>query len=369
MNLPAPNPTPNSLEALQRAFIEQQVCLAMETARQNPVYATPNLAKWFRKNRKLGSRDRKVVSEIVYLLIRFQDLFQQCGFNTAGDQCHALLEKVPLRVSGSMVERLAIHLSLPQWIIAQWHETLEDETAKLGHFIQSRAPIDIRVNKRRTTPRKVLLALQKANIQCQIIPNLELGIRIDGRAHLMSVPEYQQGWFEIQDAASQLFCEQLQIKTGERVLDLCAGAGGKALAFAATGATVYANEPRSKALAELKKRAQRSGCSISTQSPKNPVDTVVIDAPCSGSGRLRREPAIRWRWKEQAVLQHIDLQQQLLAEARQYLSPQGRIVYSTCSLLREENEHQLGGWSKTPTQYLWPHRFNCDGFAWSSYRR
>ena len=369
MLLPSPQLSSATIDALQRPFIHFQVLEGFQIAQQSPQYATPNLAKWFRKNRKLGSRDRKFVSEVIYTMIRFQDLFLACGYSSVEQQMDVLSKEDTLEYNADFIEQVASHISLPKWIVEQWHEILGEEISELAHFLQSRAPIDIRVNSMRSSRENVLQCLRRANIPCQSISNTQWGIRIEGRAHLISLSAYKEGLFEIQDAASQIFCEQLHIQAEEQILDFCAGAGGKALALASMGSKVYAVDPRSHAIAELRKRAQRSGLNIALNLPKRAVDTVIVDAPCSGSGRLRREPAIRWRWKEQDILQYLELQQQLLSEASQYVSDDGRLVYATCSLLEQENNHILDGWQKDKTEYLWPHRWNCDGFSWSIYRR
>ncbi len=369
MQLPVPTISTLSLNALRRRFIQFQILEGFDIAKQSPSYATPNLARWFRKNRKLGSKDRKAVSEILFTLIRYQDLFAHCGYYDPTTQLEALEKQIELNTQGSLPERLAIHLSLPQWIIDQWYGKLSDETIALGHLIQSRAPIDIRVNPTKSNREQLLQELTKANLPCTTIANTNFGIRLQGRGQLLTLPSYRKGHFEVQDAASQIFCEQLAVRSGESILDLCAGAGGKSLALAAQGAIVYATEPRSNALEELRKRAQRAHLKIACQLPKAKVDTVIIDAPCSGTGRLRREPAIRWRWQEQNIVQHAQLQKELLQQATEYVSKTGRIIYSTCSLLEEENEHQLKGWRKSDTTYLWPQQWDCDGFAWSTYQR
>jgi 16S rRNA (cytosine967-C5)-methyltransferase len=369
MQLPVPELTTLSHDALKRPFIQYQILEAFQIANSSRLYTTPNLARWFRKNRKLGSRDRKVVSEIIYILIRYQNLFLSCGFEDPKTQLQALENQVTLTTKGQLQKRLATHLSIPQWIVEEWYSQLKEETITLGHFLQGRAPIDIRINAAKTNRGYILQELAKANLPCIKIPQTKYGLRLQGRGQLLTLSTYKSGLFEIQDAASQIFCENLNVQPGEQILDLCAGAGGKSLAMAAQGAIVYATEPRTNALTEFRKRAKKANLRINYNAPKHKVDTVIVDAPCSGSGRLRREPAIRWRWQEQDILQHTSLQQDLLQQATQYVSSTGRIVYSTCSLLRQENEHQLNGWNKTRTTYLWPHKWNCDGFAWTTYQR
>ncbi len=124
------------------------------------------------------------------------------------------------------------------------------------------------------------------------------------------------------------------------MIDLCAGAGGKALALAAKGARVRAWDERSEALAELERRAARAGADIEITPEPGTADVVLVDAPCSGTGRLRRNPALRWGLEAGAF---VDVQRQLLRAARGCVAPGGRLVYATCSLLRAENDHGLEG--------------------------
>ena len=153
----------------------------------------------------------------------------------------------------------------------------------------------------------------------------------------------------------------LPVTASTTVMDLCAGAGGKSLALAARGARVRATDVRSKALDELKKRARRAGASIAIEQP-SPADLVLVDAPCSGSGRLRRNPAIRWGLTDQA---HRRTQAELLVAATDFVGPGGILVYATCSLLSRENDHPTpAGFTITESRTLWPHTDNSDGFYW-----
>ena len=367
MNLPLPQLSEEQRQSLARPFVVRQVTEALQQARQSPKHATPVLAKWFRQNRKLGSKDRKRVSDIVYTLIRFEQLLKANGHHSTAEQCLALQHRSPLLSEGSLNERLALHLSLPLWFLEQWSTQIPTDLLSLAHALQQRASVVVRVHAGRATRPQILRDLQRSNISCEPVSGTQFGIRLLDRVHLPSLSLYKNGLIEVQDAASQLFCEGLKIQKGQRILDLCAGAGGKSLALSSMGATVFTQEPRSYARQECKKRAKRARLTIHYHLPQQPVDIVLIDAPCSGTGRLRREPALRWRWMEEDVLTNVPTQENLLRRATQYVRLSGKIVYSTCSLLKEENDHTLDGWRKTPVSYVWPHEWNCDGFAWSSF--
>lgn len=263
---------------------------------------------------------------------------------------------------------LATYLSIPDWM-GSILVNIPDIDAFATHH-QQRAPIDLRCNASNTTRDKVARALRSRNIMCHAIPNTEHGLRVEGTANIQGDAFYTQGKFEIQDAASQYFIERLrpQITKGTTVLDYCAGAGGKSLALAALGANVYANEPRSHALNELKKRATRANLQIRTGIPKRKFDIVVVDAPCSGTGRLRREPTVRWKWEAQPPLDWVPIQQQILTEAAQYVKEDGIVAYATCSILPQENSHTLDGWT-AERHTIYGHERNCDGFSWSIFTR
>ena len=192
------------------------------------------------------------------------------------------------------------------------------------------------------------------------------GLTVTGRANLLATKAFKSGLFEVQDASSQRLCEHLPIEPGMRVLDLCAGAGGKSLALAAKGAQVVATDIREKALRELGKRAERADADIQLEQPST-AQIVLVDAPCSGSGRLRRNPALRWGLTDGT---HIEIQRELLEAATKWVGAGGLLVYATCSLFQRENDHPTpSGWSTIEETTLWPHIDHCDGFYWRLMRR
>ena len=371
MRLPTPSITQTTRERTLRPFIQGFATEGIQVATKDKAFAGPNLSKWFRAQRKLGSRDRKIVSEIVYALIRFEQWFvdmdliseplhPESDLTSVFDWMHQPVEFNQLG--------LASHLSIPTWMAEEFRKIPDIEA--FAHHHQQRAPIDLRCNAQNTTRKKVQSALTRRNISCQPIPNTEHGLRIEGTANIQGDTFYTQGKFEVQDAASQYFIERLRphIQTKTTVLDYCAGAGGKSLAIAALGAKVYANEPRTHALDELKKRAKRANLPIRTGMPKSNVDIVVVDAPCSGTGRLRREPTVRWKWQAQPPLDWVPIQQEILTKAAQHVKEDGIIAYATCSILPQENSHTLEGWT-VERHTIYGHERNCDGFSWSIFKR
>ena len=370
MTYPIPNVTQQTAERAIRPFISGHVHEALHIASTDPNYAGPILARWFRNNRKLGSRDRKIVAELAYTLIRYEDWFLQTGLLDAPIHEHSDLQTVlnwlhaPSVISITQFD-LQTHLSIPASMADEWLKIVPDPELFATHY-QSRAPIDLRVNGHRIDRSTVVRKLTQHGISCHSIPNVRWGIRIPEPVNVLSLGLYKQGLIEIQDAASQLFLEKIHQRypSPHTILDFCAGAGGKSLGLAAQGHTVFAHEPRSNARDELQKRAQRAGVSIQNTLPNELVDLVIVDAPCSGTGRLRREPTLRWRWRTEPPSSWVATQTEILKQAQAYCKPDGRIIYATCSLIQAENNHTLPGYN-TERFTIWGHQEACDGFSWT----
>ena len=358
---------PELAEAVRRPWIMNQINAGMGEARRAPDYATPNLARWFRKNRSLGSRDRRVVAEAVHGLIRHEALLLRAGARSPdelvlrwadmmdGDRFDHLEATSP-------TEDFATALNVPGPIAQEWLNTLEPEgAAEFAQAINRRPAVHIRTNLQRTDRTNLMAALAGEGVTTSPFPGSDTALTVEGRANLQATSAFRGGLFEVQDASSQLFVDALPIQSGEHVLDLCAGAGGKSLAMAALGAKVHATDIRSNALAELEKRAARAGATIDIAQPSL-APLVVVDAPCSGSGRLRRNPALRWGLSD-AV--HLSTQAELVAAATEFVAPDGVLAYATCSLLCRENSPPTpNGWHIISEQTLWPHVHNTDGFYW-----
>ena len=370
MTYPLPFITQQSQSRVPRPFIQGFSTEAIQCATESPAYAGPNLSKWFRTQRKLGSRDRRIVSEIVYTLIRFEDWFVQAKLLTEPLHTDSDLQNVfEWMHTPSITPQfdLATHLSVPKDLL----DTIGDipQPTVFAEHHQKRAPIDIRCNPLRMSRSRLLQKLKHRGIEGHPIPNTSHGIRIVGTANIIGEPLFNQGAFEVQDAASQYFIESLSpfITPQTTVLDYCAGAGGKSLALAALGAKVYAHDPRSKAIEQLVKRAKRANLPIQVGMPNKPVDMVIVDAPCSGSGRLRREPTVRWKWTAQPPLDWVPVQSEILQSASQFVQRNGLIAYATCSILPQENQHTLQGWKPTRNT-IFGHESNCDGFSWTLFQ-
>ena len=244
--------------------------------------------------------------------------------------------------------------NLPDWIAQPLQAQLGDEGFwALVASLDAVAPLDLRVNLMKTKREAAKLALAAAGIEAVATPYSPWGLRVQGRPALQKLPLFRAGEVEVQDEGSQLLALLTEAKRGEMVVDFCAGAGGKTLALGAamrnTG-RLYAFDVAGHRLEALKPRLARSGLSnvypvqIAHERDERikrlagKIDRVLVDAPCSGLGTLRRNPDLKWRQSPKAV-QELNLKQSaILAGAARLLKPGGRLVYATCSLLASENE-------------------------------
>lgn len=370
-----PEPDPTRARALHKPFRQNAVLSALTIARSKPRFASPELSRFFRKNRSIGSRDRKAVQGAVMDIIRHEHLLIRAG--ARGDE--GLLQKWIDVLEGDRLDTLehgrpaedyATALSLGYRIAREWLDTLgPEEAAQWGRLQATRAPTVIRANRLLCTRSDLQARLETERVSSQPHPHAPDALVIENRLPFAKLASFKDGWFEVQDSASQRFVDALPLTPGQTVLDLCAGAGGKSLALAARGARVRAWDIRDKALDELEKRAARARAPV-TIGPPRPASVVVVDAPCSGTGRLRREPALRWKLEQDALLPD---QAALVAEAADLVEPGGLLAYATCSLLDSENRPPLPSakaaeFELIEHQVLWPHRDASDGFGWTFWR-
>ncbi len=246
----------------------------------------------------------------------------------------------------------------PDWADASLERLFGEARALEGQALAARAPVDLRVNALKTDAAHVLKALGPFGAQALPFP---LGaIRIaapapaDRAAPVEATPEFQKGWFEVQDAGSQIAAVAAGELKGRQVLDFCAGGGGKTLALAAQMANtgqLWAYDADARRLAETVRRAQRAGVrNLQVRSPIQPealaglesrMDLVFVDAPCTGSGAWRRHPDAKWRLTPQQLERRVAEQDAILAAAARFVKPGARLIYVTCSLFAEENEDRV----------------------------
>jgi 16S rRNA (cytosine967-C5)-methyltransferase len=249
---------------------------------------------------------------------------------------------------------LSIQAELPDWIIEKLRAHHSDEAIlALGRSMQNSAPLDLRVNTLLAGRNEVLQSLQAEGMDAQATPYSPMGIRLRYKPALNKHALFLTGKFEVQDEGSQLLGLMLSPKRNDMVVDFCAGAGGKTLMLGAmmnSQGRLYAWDISEKRLTNLKPRLKRSG--LSNVQPQliahendnkvkrlaGKIDRVLVDAPCSGLGTLRRNPDLKFRQSPQSVAELNEKQTAILASAARLLKQGGRLVYATCSLLHEENE-------------------------------
>mgnify|MGYP001594785896 CR=1 FL=1 len=306
--------------------------------REQPEMAGPTLSRQLREDRSLGAKERPVAGDMLLGMIRHQAALGRLHAEPVSAWL-ALCDGVPdLPDPDDEVDAYAVALSLPRDLAAEWWTRLGPERAvALAQTLAGRAPVWLRV--------------LRDPVGLEIPHHREgLSIRLDGRANVTTLAAYREGRVEVQDLGSQRIAEAAFPGAGGTVLDLCAGAGGKSLALAAMGAKVTAWDSRPGALRELEKRAGRCDLHVEIAPPSGSYDVILVDAPCSGTGVLRRHPETRWR-----LSFHVEQQRALLERVR---GRAARVVYATCSLARRENEEVSGVEGTT----LWPEPLGNDGF-------
>jgi len=332
------------------------------------------VSDFFRTHRALGQRERHTLAETTYTVLRQRLLFQHLAQSGKGEMERRLallgwqgndgflraaltepeqqwLEKVQAIDRAAFPDKL--RHNLPEWLAEVLQAKLGDEFWPLVNSLNEGAPLDLRVNTFKAKREDVQAALAKGGIDATLTPYSPWGLRVQGKPALNKVDAFTAGDLEVQDEGSQLLALLVDAKRGEMVADFCAGAGGKTLALGAamrnTG-RLYAFDTSGHRLAALKPRLARSGLSnvypvqlaherderIKRLTGK--IDRVLVDAPCSGLGTLRRNPDLKWRQSPQSVAEMSLKQAAILSSAARLLKPGGRLVYATCSLLDAENE-------------------------------
>lgn len=325
--------------------------------------------QYFRLHKALGSKDRLFIADTAYTLVRWDSLL------TALSQPDSNLEKKIDLLLTSTIEKLRsqlkepieANLSFPKWLLDRLIEQYGiDHASQICLESNLQAPAAIRANISKTTPAALLEILSQTQPVklSKYAPN---GIVFESRTNYFNLEAFKQGLFEVQDEGSQLLANLVQAKPGEHFLDYCAGSGGKTLAIAPLmkgKGQIYLHDVRQDALFEARRRCLRAGIqnvqflpakSAGLKRLKNKMDWILVDAPCSGTGTLRRNPDMKWRLTPQRVKELCALQREIFAESLTYLAPHGKIVYATCSLLKEENEDQRDFFlSQFPLETLGP---------------
>ena len=318
------------------------------------------LSNYFRSNRSVGSKDRKVICQTIYDMIRWRGaldhlserpLTWQSRYNTYSG--HSWKESLSDQTLSPH-----IRVSFPKTLYDFLAKTLGEEKA-LDYCLvcNEAAPTTVRVNSMKTS-RSALLKKWEGLFDVSPTTHSSLGIVFHKKINFFALPEFKEGLFEVQDEGSQLLAELMEVKPGDHVLDFCSGSGGKSLAFAPRmqeKGQIYLHDIRESILFEAKKRLKRAGIQnaqllshtdAKKSKLKGKMDWVLVDAPCSGSGTLRRNPDMKWKFEIETI-DHLLLEQRTIFEnALTFLKKEGKIVYATCSVFPQENEHQVAFFEK-----------------------
>jgi 16S rRNA (cytosine967-C5)-methyltransferase len=398
------------------------------------------LERALRRERGLWASERRTVAEAVYGIVRWQGQLDallggrpalteryaawlaRFGGLSAADAARRLgvpaarlagLEGADARIAAvaDPVDRLSLQASLPRWIAGRFADQLGlEDAAALGRALNARAPLTVRANLLRADREALRERLAAEGVRAEPTRHSPWGLVLDGRENAFALAAFRDGWFEMQDEGSQLIALTCAARPGQTVVDACAGAGGKALALAAemhNKGSLHALDPDAERLEEARRRARRDGVHNLRARPiaagpeadaqlkdlAGKADVVLVDAPCSGLGTLRRKPDARWRLAPEDPARFAALQRELVRRFAALVRPGGRLVYATCSigptendevadfaarevglvpapiapLLGEERARTLGAAEARLT--LLPHRHGTDGFFMAAFER
>ena len=342
-------------------------------------YADKVIQKLLKRDKRWGSRDRAFIAETTYDIVRWKRLYAKIadvkepydrdnlwrmfavwatlkGINLPDWK---YFENTPTRKIKGRFDELSkdrrFKESIPDWMDEVGCQELGELTwTKEISKQNEQASVILRVNSLKTNKKDLQLKLQSEDIETEMLSNYPFALKLKERANVFKTDAFKNGWFEVQDASSQLVAEFLDVKPGMKVVDTCAGAGGKTLHLAAlmnnTGQLTAMDIYESK-LKKLKIRARRNGVHnvtlkvIDSTKPikklHNKADRVLIDAPCSGFGVLRRNPDAKWKLEPEFLDRIRDVQEDLLKRYSKIVKEGGKLVYATCSILPSENQHQI----------------------------
>ena len=343
------------------------------------------LTNWARRSRFAGSKDRAAVRDHVFDILRswrsvaaqgggsdgrrlVLGRLRQIGLDPdtvfSGDR-HALAELTQAeKVSGSEPEG-AVKADLQDWIFDIFVRDFQDKSDLYSEVLKSRAPVFLRVNLAKTNVAEAQANLAEDGVETKPHPLSPTALEVThGMRRVNQSSAYLNGLVELQDVASQAVVDALPLERGLRVLDYCAGGGGKTLAMAAkTGGLVFAHDANPARMKDLPDRAVRAGAKVQLVSdPTETYELVLCDVPCSGSGSWRRSPEGKWRLTPEALERTQKVQSQILNKAAQLVAPGGYLAYATCSVFNSENEDQIEGFlERHGTWYCKSkHRFDLD---------
>ena len=348
-----------------------------ETFFQDKKYADKVLERLLKAHKKWGSADRQVVSEIFYDIVRWKKRLEYyMGEGTKPSNIYNLIlayllwKKVKYKKfdefdgikTGGILSKLdkktfptkAIEHSVPDWLAGLFEKELGEKWEKEMSALNEQAPVILRANSLKISAENLVEILKEEGVNSFVLRGYPDAVQLEEKKNVFLTSAFKEGFFEVQDASSQKIAELLEVKEGMRVVDACAGAGGKTLHIAAlmkNKGQIIALDIYEWKLAELKRRAKRAGAfNIETRFIEdnkvikrlhNTADRLLIDAPCSGLGVLKRNPDSKWKIDEDFINRIKTEQENILQNYSKILKKGGKMVYATCSILPSENGEQV----------------------------
>lgn len=352
-------------DALQETFFEKNK------------YADKVIERLLKAHRKWGSQDRAVVSEIFYNIIRWKKrleyymgegvkpsnvykliltylLWSKSRYKKFEEFDGIKIGDVLKKLEKNTVPNKAIEHSVPEWLASTLEKELGEKWEQEMAALNQQAPTVLRANTLKTTAKSLVQELKQEDVESFTVQGYPSAVQLEEKKNVFLTSAFKEGLFEVQDASSQRIGELLDVKEGMRVVDACAGAGGKTLHLAAlmqNKGQIIALDIYEWKLAELKRRAKRAGAhNIETRMISDnkvikrlheKADRLLIDAPCSGLGVLKRNPDSKWKIDQDFIDRIKTEQQQILSDYSKMLKKGGKMIYATCSILPSENSQQV----------------------------
>lgn len=344
---------------------------ALEAIFEQGQYADKVIERTLKSNPKWGAKDRSFIAETTYEMVRwwrlinflsptkeYWDLFGTYwlmqGHPLPDWEEFARLQPEKIRGKYENITDPGMLESIPDWLHTLGSKELGDKWAAEIHALNEEAEVVLRVNTLKTTRERLKNLLQADGIGTYLVKGYPDALVLEERQNVFRHPSFKEGLFEVQDASSQLVAAALQVEPGMRVIDACAGAGGKSLHLAAlmgNKGKVISMDVEEWKLQQAKLRARRNGVSIfepkviegskTIKRLKESADRLLLDVPCSGIGVLRRNPDTKWKLSLESLEKVQKTQQELLQAYPSMLKKGGQLVYATCSILPSENEEQI----------------------------
>jgi 16S rRNA (cytosine967-C5)-methyltransferase len=386
-----PNLVQAVISSLQDVFADNQ-------------YADKVIERVLKSNPRWGARDRAFIAENVYEIVRWYRLLYEVSGGEPKEEADwwrmfgtwqilqgnalpdwkefkGLDSKAILAARKKAGSVLKIRESIPDWLDERGRKELQATWEPLLHALNEQAPLVIRANTLKMTPIALQQLLKAEGVDTEALD--DAGLRVLQRKNLFSTESFRQGYFEVQDFASQQVAPFLRVEPGMRVIDACAGGGGKTLHLASlmqNKGRLIAMDTEGWKLDELKRRARRAGVDILDVRPidttkvikrlEGSADRLLLDVPCSGTGVLRRNPDAKWKLDIPFIERVRETQREILRSYSRMLKPGGLMVYATCSIFPSENEQQVedflreqnGKFELVQSRHLLPQEFGYDGF-------